>query len=92
MCRVRSRERMSAAVSRPVEPRHLHVHEDAGEVPLEECQQRLVPRVREHQLLLQRLQDGPQGDQVGVDVVHDQDAGTHRLVARGLHGRRRTQS
>ena len=56
-----------------VDPRHLNVEQDDGEVVEEELAQRLVPRVRPDQRLAERLEDRLQREQVLRPIVDEQD-------------------
>jgi hypothetical protein len=63
-----------------VDPRHLNVEQDDGEVVEEELAQRLVARVRPDQRLIERLEDRLQREQVLRPVVDQQDL--HGTLAR----------
>ena len=58
-----------------IQPRHLHVHEDDGEVTLEEELQGLLAAGGAHQLLPERLEDGLERQEVRRVVIHHEDAG-----------------
>jgi len=57
-----------------VDARHLHVHEDRGEVVLQHALQRLLARERGHDARAQRAQDRFHRQQARRVVVDDEDA------------------
>ena len=64
-----------------VQARHLDVHQDHGEVGVEDAHQRLLAGAGAHQVQAHAAEDGLQGEQVVRLVVHQQDGG----LALGLH-------
>ena len=66
-----------------VEPGHLHVHQDQGEVRLEQVPQRLLAGMRVHQLLGERLEDGCERHQIRRMVVDHEDARRWRIRLEG---------
>ena len=72
-----------------VDPRHLHVEQDHGEVPAEQLPERLLAGVRAHELLPERLEDGLEREQVLGAVVDEEDGRGRRRLAHGTHSPRR---
>ena len=66
----------------PVHARHLDVHQDHGEVGVQDAHQGLLAGAGRHQVQAHPLEDGLQGQQVVRLVVHQQDVD----LPIGLHG------
>jgi len=56
-----------------VDPGHLHVHQDQGEVRVEQLAERLLSRIGQDQVLPERVEDGRQRHQVRRMIVDHQD-------------------
>ena len=75
-----------------VEPRHHDVEEDHRELLVEQVPERLLARLRAHEVLPQRLQDRLEGEQVLGPVIDQQDVrgdlglGAHEGVPAGPGG------
>jgi hypothetical protein len=63
----------------PVHFRHLHVEQKNGELPLEELAQGFVAALGNHHLASQAIEQRAQGDQVGLDVVDDENRNARRF-------------
>ena len=66
-----------------VEPGHLDVEQDHGDVVLQELPQSLLAGVGEDQILLQRLEDGLEGEEILLPVVDQEDVGFHAFDSAG---------
>jgi hypothetical protein len=53
----------------------MNVHDDEDEVVLDDALERLRARLRPHDPTPQRIEDGLQGEQIGLVVIDRQDRG-----------------
>ena len=78
--RVRARALDQLRGLEAVHARHLDVEQDDREVVAQERRERLVARVREHELVAERLEDRLERDEVLGPVVDEQDVRAPRLA------------